>query len=84
MEAEIQQLTHVLAIMSEPDFNFQDVLKLTKDIVDEKHLHFIEEGVATKDKTKIMHGILGALSHYEAENYKKTKERKLSSLKDNP
>lgn len=64
---EIERISHVIELVAEPDFDKTEVLAL-QDIIDDKHWNYIKEGLAENDKAKLMHGLLGALSHYEAKN----------------
>lgn len=43
---------------------------LTQGLLDEKHQHFLDLGLAKNDRTHLLHAIVGMLSHYEAENQK--------------
>ncbi len=79
-EDAIAKLSNALAILSAGSIDREAVRSLVKDVVDEKHSHYIEQGLISNDKSLIMHGIVGALSHYEAEKEKANKEKKLHSL----
>lgn len=63
----IRRLSSALAIVSNEGYDNDTVRVLTKEIVDEKHRAFIEKGLADNDTSSLLHGLLGALSHYEAE-----------------
>ena len=76
----IAKLSNALAILSAGSIDKEAVRSLVKDVVDEKHSHYIEQGLTSNDRGLIMHGIVGALSHYEAEKEKAAKEKKLHSL----
>ena len=67
MQAEeaITRLSNALAIISQQID--KEAVRTLKEIVDEKHWHYIEQGLQTGNKTLIIHGIIGAMSHYEAE-----------------
>lgn len=65
-ENAITRISHVLQLVAQPTFDKQAVRAL-RDIIDEKHWHYIEQGLEHNDKAKLMHGLVGALSHYEAE-----------------
>ena len=84
MEAEeaISRLSNALAQLGAGNFDKEALRSLLKDVVDEKHSHYIEQGLISNDKSLIMHGIVGSLSHYEAEKAKKIDEKKLYSLAD--
>ncbi len=75
----ISQLSNALAIVSQESFDKETIRNL-KSLVDEKHWQYIEQGLMLNDKHLIMHGIVGALSHYEAEKDKEKFEKKISSL----
>ncbi len=78
----ISRLSHALALLSRQDFDKEAVRALAKDAVDEKHLHYVEQGLAANDKSIIMHGIVGALSHYEAEKEKERFAKRIHSIKE--
>jgi hypothetical protein len=78
----IARLSSALAILSAGEVDKEAIRSLVKDVVDEKHSHYIEQGLIANDKTLLMHGIVGALSHYEAEKEKEVKEKKLHALKE--
>jgi len=63
----IARLSNALAILNDVEYDKEIVRTLTSGIVDEKHRNYIERGLMHNDKASIYHGILGALSHYEAE-----------------
>jgi hypothetical protein len=81
-EEAITRLSNALALLSTKEVDKEAIRSLVKDVVDEKHSHYIEQGLISNDKTMLMHGIVGALSHYEAEKEKETKEKKLHALKE--
>jgi len=67
----IARLSNALALMSNREIDKEAIRTLTAGIIpDEKHKLLIDVGIAQNDKAKIMHGIVGALSHYEAEKEK--------------
>lgn len=67
----IARLSNALALLSERQIDKQAIRTLISGIIpDEKHQLYIEQGFATNDKAKLLHGIVGALSHYEAEKEK--------------
>ena len=76
----ITRLSNALAQLGAGQFDKEALRALIKDVVDEKHSHYIEQGLISNDKSLIMHGIVGALSHYEAEKEKAVKEKKLHAL----
>ncbi len=78
----ISQLSNALATLSQQDFDKEEIRSLTKDVVDEKHQHYIEQGLMQNDRSLIMHGIVGALSHYEAEKEKEIFAKKIHSIKE--
>lgn len=74
MDAEkaIAILTRAISLVSD-NFDKDELLDLIEDVVDEKHWHYIEAGLAKNDKASILHGLMGALSHYEAQGEKQKK-----------
>lgn len=80
MQAEeaITRLSNALAIISQQID--KEAVRTLKEIVDEKHWHYIEQGLQTNNKSLIMHGIIGAMSHYEAEREKEKFEKKIRSI----
>lgn len=76
----INKLSTALALLGASKFDKEAIRSLVKDVVDEKHSHYIEQGLMTNNKSQIMHGIVGALSHYEAEKEKQTSEKKLQTI----
>jgi hypothetical protein len=75
----IARLSNALALLSEREINKEAIRNLTLGIIpDEKHKLFIEIGLAQNDKAKVMHGIVGALSHYEAEKEKANFEKRFN------
>ena len=81
-EEAISRLSSALALLSRQEFDKETIRMLTKDVADEKHQHYIEQGLISNDKSLIMHGIIGALSHYEAEKEKERFAKKIHSLKE--
>jgi len=81
-EQAIAQLSNALTLASQHEFDKEAIRALTKDIVDEKHYHYIEQGLSTNDKSLLMHGIIGALSHYEAEKEKEHFQKRIRSIAD--
>ncbi|MCX6708692.1 MAG: hypothetical protein NTW67_03545 [Candidatus Woesearchaeota archaeon] len=75
----ISQLSNALAIVNQESFDKETIRTLTK-FVDDKHKQYIERGLMLNDRHLIMHGIVGALSHYEAEKDKEKFEKKISSI----
>ena len=75
----ISQLSNALAIVSQEGFD-KEIIRNLKVLVDEKHWHYIEQGLMFNDRHLIMHGIVGALSHYEAEKDKEKFEKKIQSI----
>ena len=78
----ISRLSNALAQLGAGNFDREALRSLLKDVVDEKHSHYIEQGLISNDKRLIMHGIVGALSHYEAEKDKEKLEKKFQTLTD--
>ncbi len=78
---EIEKLTHALELAQDCFENQENILTIC-DFVDDKHKQMIKQGFANYDKNLIMHGIMGALSHYEAEHYKEEREKRLATLRD--
>ena len=76
----ISRLSNALVILGAGTIDKEAIRSLVKDVVDEKHSHYIEQGLISNDKSLLMHGIVGALSHYEAEKEKAIKEKKLHAL----
>lgn len=75
-EEAIAKLSNVLAIINQPNYD-KEIVRTLKEIVDKKHWNYIEIGLFKNDKSLIMHGIIGAMSHYEAE------EEKIHSKQEN-
>ncbi len=80
-EEAITRLSNALAIISQ-QFD-KEAVRTLKDIVDEKHWHYIEQGLQTNNKNLVMHGIIGAMSHYEAEREKEKFDKKIRSITPN-
>jgi len=78
---EIDKLTHALELAQDCFNHQEDILSLC-DFVDNKHKKMIKQGFAQYDKNLIMHGVMGALSHYEAEQYKQEREKRFATLRD--
>jgi hypothetical protein len=78
---EIDKLTHALELAQDCFEHQEDILALC-DFIDEKHQQMIKHGFVNYDKNLIMHGIMGALSHYEAQQYKQDREKRLATLRD--
>jgi len=78
----ISRLSSALVMLSTSEIDKEAIRSLVKDVVDEKHSHYIEKGLLSNDKTLILHGIVGALSHYEAEKDKEKLEKKFQTLTD--
>ncbi len=76
----ISKLSNALAQLGAGKFDKEALKSLVKDVVDEKHSHYIEQGLISDDKSLVMHGIVGSLSHYEAEKEKELKEKKLQTI----
>lgn len=81
-EEAIARLSNALVVLNSQTFDKETIRVLTKDIVDEKHQHLIEQGLMLNDKSLIMHGVVGALSHYEAEKEKERFAKRLHSIKE--
>ena len=69
IEEAINRLSTALSLLSNEKFD-KELIRTLTNFIDQKHKDYIEQGLTTGDKTKIMHGIMGALSHYEAEKYR--------------
>ncbi len=82
IEDAIARLSNALALLSQKEFDKEEIRMLTKDILDEKHRQYIEQGLMQNDRSLIMHGIVGALSHYEAEKEKEIFAKKIHSIKE--
>ena len=77
----IARLSNALALLcAGTSIDKEAIRSLVKDVVDEKHSHYIEQGLISNDKSLIFHGIVGALSHYEAEKDKQIKEKRIRSI----
>ena len=76
----IARLSSALALLSQQEYNKEIIRTLTKEVSDEKHWHYIEQGLATNDKSSIMHGVMGALSHYEAEKERDIFQKRVQSV----
>ena len=72
-EEAIRRLSNALSLLSDQGFDKEAVRTLTCDLLDEKHQMLVEKGFQEKERSLIIHGILGMLSHYEDQ---KEKERK--------
>ncbi len=79
-EEAITRLSNALAMMGAGPFDKEALRSLLKDVVDEKHSHYIEQGLISNDKSMIMHGIVGSLSHYEAEKSKEKLDKKFETI----
>ena len=79
-EEAITRLSNALAQLGAGNFDKEALRSLLKDVVDEKHSHYIEQGLLANDKSLIMHGVVGALSHYEAEKDKEKLEKKFQTI----
>jgi len=82
-EAEISKISTALTIINRPSYDKETIRLLVKDIVDQKHLEYIEKGLLLNDKSLIMHGLMGALSHYEAKKEKEIFEKRINSITQN-
>ena len=72
-EDAIQRLSHALSLVSDQEFDKEAVRTLTQDILDQKHQMLVERGIQENERSLVIHGLLGMLSHYEDQ---KEKERK--------
>lgn len=81
-EEAISRLSNALAQLGSGNFDKEALRSLLKDVVDEKHSHYIEQGLLANNKSLVMHGIVGSLSHYEAEKDKQKTEKKFQTLTD--
>ncbi len=59
-----------LSLLSAPLFDKEAIRELTKDLLDGKHGRFVEDGLRLDDRQLVLHGVVGALSHYESEQEK--------------
>lgn len=59
-------ITDALTLVSQETFD-KTKIRTLKTILDKKHWQLVEEGLDLDDKKKLMHGLIGALSHYEAQ-----------------
>ena len=66
----IARLSAALTALNENSLG--ELRTLTAGLLDEKHQHFLELGLAKGDRVHILHAIVGMLSHYEAEHQKET------------
>ena len=78
----IARLSTALQVLNTDPSNKEKLRQLTQGLLDDKHQHYFEQGLASNDKGHIIHGILGALSHYEAEKEKAHLEKNFASLTD--
>ena len=66
----IARLSAALCALNEN--NISEIRTLTQGLLDEKHQHFLELGLAKNDRAQLLHAIVGMLSHYEAEHQTET------------
>lgn len=66
-EEAISRLSNALALIATPNYSKETIRTLVEGLLDGKHKEFVERGFQENDRHLIMHGIMGALSHYEAE-----------------
>ncbi|MBS3125667.1 hypothetical protein J4211_05475 [Candidatus Woesearchaeota archaeon] len=79
----IARLTRAMLLVSASDnFDKDEFLGLIEDVIDEKHWSYIQTGLSRNDKTSLLRGLMGALSHYEAEQEKERNDKRLSSFTD--
>jgi len=81
-EEAIARLSNALSMLGAGTFDKDALKSLLKDVVDEKHSHYIEQGLIANDRGLLMHGIVGSLSHYEAEKHKQKLEKKFETITD--
>gem|GEM_PF-4904889 len=77
---EIEKLTHALELAQDCFEHQEDIMALTSG-ADEKHSQMIRDGFSQYNKNLIMHGIMGTLSHYEAERDKEEREKRFATLR---
>lgn len=78
---EIEKLTHALEL-AQDCFEHQEAIIALTDSADEKHTKMIRDGFSQYNKTLIMHGIMGALSHFESELNKEENEKRIATIRD--
>ena len=79
----IARLTRALSLVSISDnFDKDEFLGLIEDVIDEKYWNYIQTGLARNDKTNLLPGLMGTLSHYEAEQEKERHEKRFNALKE--
>ena len=77
----IARLTRAISLVSASDyFDKDEFLGLIEDVIEEKHMVYIQAGLAKNNTPTIMRGLVGALSHYEAEEEKEHNEKRIKSL----
>ncbi len=64
----IARLSAALCALNENSLS--EIRTLTSGLLDEKHQHYLELGLAKNDRAHLLHAIVGMLSHYEAEHQK--------------
>ena len=64
----IARLSAALCALNENSLS--EIRTLTSGLLDEKHQHYLDLGLAKGDRVHILHAIVGMLSHYEAEHQK--------------
>lgn len=69
-EEAIERLNKALSLATLNVVDKEAIRTLTNGITDEKHARYIEQGLESNDKSTLLHGIVGMLSHYEAEKEK--------------
>jgi hypothetical protein len=69
----ISRLSRALSLLSVEPFDKDEVRSLVRGLADEKHSAFIESGLLSNNRALVIRGIMGALSHYEAEKTKNLK-----------
>ena len=68
----IERLSHAIALLSYNPIDKEAIRALTSGIIQNpKHQSCIDQGLAENNKAKIIRGVMGELSHYEAEVHKK-------------
>ena len=69
----IERLSRALDVLSNEPLDKEALRTLCAGLCDSKHQLFIERGLANNDKTLILHGLVGTLSHYETEKEAETR-----------
>ncbi len=74
----INRLSKALELLNNDNYEKQEIASLTEEVADEQHKKYIDQGRESGTKTMIFHGLMGRISHYEAE----IARRKIQALQE--